>query len=141
MNKKCCVALVALSGVLTARAAAPTVTSVTIADGGEMTFDVASAANTSGASASPHILFLEGSGTIRLENAGSSCAVNPCIFATNGTDPSGQPQPGLYRLVSAGGGLDSPTWSYDLPKGAKVKSVTATDILMKVAGGLLLLLR
>lgn len=84
MNVKCCVALVALSGVMTG-AAAPTVTAMTIADGGEMTFDVASAANTSGASASPHILFLEGSGTIRLENAGSSCAVKPCIFATNGT--------------------------------------------------------
>ena len=85
MNMKCCVALVALSGVLTARAAAPAVTSVTIADGGEMTFDVASAANTSGASGSPHFFFLEGSGTIRLKNAGSSCAVKPCIFATNGT--------------------------------------------------------
>lgn len=85
MNVKCCVALVALSGVMTG-AAAPTVTSVTIQEGGEATLDVTSAsANKLSSASAANIIFLEGSGTVKLANAGSSCTVNPCIFATNGT--------------------------------------------------------
>lgn len=56
------------------------------------------------------------------------------------TFPNGAPQPGLYTVLAAGGGLDA-AWSYDLPDHTKIKDVTATSVILKVYNGLVIFFR
>lgn len=56
------------------------------------------------------------------------------------TFPTGRPERGWYTVVTAAGGLDRTAWTFDLPEKVKV-AVSATEIKVKVSGGLLMLLR